>query len=72
MKMRHDRDPLPEMELEQRRYASLMQRLVLRNPAEDETVRLPLSMLAFWREPENELQTLQIRLNLPGDLDDDD
>jgi hypothetical protein len=71
MKIRHDLDPLPEMALEERRYASLMQRLVLRNPAEDETVRLPLSMLAFWREPESP-EPLQIRLSLPDDLDDDD
>ena len=71
MKIRNDRDLLPEMALEERRYASLMQRLVLRNPAEDMTVRLPLSMLAFWREPERP-ESLQIRLSLPYDLDDDD
>jgi hypothetical protein len=71
MKIRDDLHPLPEMALEERRYASLMQRLVLRNPAEDQTARLPLSMLAFWREPECP-EPLQIRLNLHGDLDDDD
>ena len=71
MKIRHDRDPLPEMALEERRYASLMQRLVLRNPAEDQTVRLPLSMLAFWREHESP-ELLQIQLDLPDNLDDDD
>ena len=41
--------------------------------AEDETERLPMSVLAFWREPANpELETLQAQLNLPDNLDDDD
>ena len=68
MKIKDDVDPLPE-----RRYASLMQRLVLRNPAEDETGRLPLSRIAFWNEPAKpELETLRIWLDRLDKLDDDD
>jgi hypothetical protein len=74
MQIRDDLEPLPEKIQAGRRGPASIQRLVLRDPSEDETVRMPLSVLAFWRELENsELdETLQIRLDLPEYLEDDD
>ena len=55
-----------------RRQTATIQKLALRNSREDDTVRLPMSVLAFWREPLNpELDTLRVRLDLPENADDD-
>ena len=35
-------------------------------------MRLPLSAIAFWREPENpELDTVRVRLDLPESVEDE-
>ena len=73
MQLRDDLDMQPQITQSGRRETSPIQRLALRNPAEEETVRLPLSVVAFWREqPNPDLETLQLRLNLPEDIDEDE
>jgi hypothetical protein len=73
MQIRDDLNTQPQTNPSRRRETSPIQRLALRNPAEEETVRLPMSVVAFWREqPNPELETLQIRLNLPENLDEDE
>ena len=50
-----------------------IQRLLNRNQAEDEAIRMPMSALAFWYDPMNpDLETLQVRLNLPENPDDEE
>lgn len=73
MQLRDDLDTQPQITQSGRRDTSPIQRLALRNPAEEETVRLPMSLVALWHEqPNPELETLQIRLNLPENLDEDE
>jgi hypothetical protein len=69
----NDLDPQPQTTPSRRRDTAPIQRLALRNRAEEDTVRLPMSLVALWNEQANpELETLQIRLNLPENLDEDE
>jgi hypothetical protein len=69
----NDLDPQPQTTASGRRDTAPIQRLALQNRAEEETVRLPMSLVALWNEQANpELETLQIRLNLPENLDEDE
>ncbi len=73
MQIRDDLDTLPESGSKRRRDTSPIQRLLNRNQAEDGTIRMPMSGLAFWYDPMNpDLETLQVRLNLPENPDDEE
>ena len=75
MQIRDDLEPLPESGSKRRLGTALIQRLLNRNQAEDETIRMPLSALAFWHDPMNpDLETLQVRLrlNLSENSDDEE
>jgi len=73
MQIRDDQEPLLEATPSRRQETTSIHRLVRRNPAEDETVRLPLSVVALWRDSvEPDLEGLRVRLKLPADHDDED
>jgi hypothetical protein len=73
MQIHEDLETAQEPEPNKRRDTAPMLRLMRRRQVEDETVRLPMSALAFWRDPiEPELETIQIRLNLPENADDEE
>ena len=70
MQIRDDMDPFFNTEPGKRETP--LQRMVRRS-TQDDTIRIPMSVLTLLQEPINpELQTLQVRLNLPENLDDDD
>lgn len=72
MQIQEDQETAHESEPKKRRDTAPMLRL-MRRRVEDETVRLPLSALSFWRDPiEPELETIQVRLNLPENPDDEE
>jgi len=72
MQIHDDLDTTPEPEPNKRRDTSPMLRLMRRH-AEEETMRLPMSALSFWRdEIDPQLETIQIRLNLPENTDDEE
>ena len=72
MQIREDLEASQESAPNKRRDTSPMLRLMRRH-AEEETVRLPMSALAFWRDPiDPELETIQLRLNLPENPDDEE
>lgn len=71
MQIPEEADPLPVAKKNPRRVATIEQ-LAVQNSLQDDTLRLPLSAIAFWQEPENpELDTVRVRLNLPESADDD-
>jgi hypothetical protein len=73
MQIRDDQEPLSETTLSRRRETAPLQRLVRRNPAEDETVRLPMNVVAFWLDSlDTRLGTFPVRLSIPENLDDED
>ena len=46
---------------------------LMRRHVEEETMRLPMSALAFWRDPiDPTLETIQVRLNLNENPDDEE
>jgi len=72
MQIPEDADPLPLPKKNSHRRLAAIEELAVRNSRQDDTVRLPLSAIAFWREPENpELDTVRVRLDLPEEADDD-
>jgi hypothetical protein len=72
MQSREDLEAAQEPEPNKRRDTSPMLRLMRRH-IEDETVRLPMSALSFWREEiDPQLETIQVRLNLPENADKTD
>jgi hypothetical protein len=74
MQIHEDLETAHEPEPKKRRDTAPMLRLMrLSRNVEDEAVRLPMSALAFWRDPINpELETIQVRLNLPENPDDEE
>jgi len=71
MQIPEDADPLPAPKKNQRRLATIEQ-LALQNSRQDDTLRLPLSAIAFWTTPENpELDTVRVRLDLPESAGDE-
>jgi hypothetical protein len=74
MQIREDLEAVQESEPKKRRDTAPMLRLMrLRHDVEDETVRLPMSALAFWRDPiDPQLETIQVRLNLSENPDDEE
>jgi len=69
MQIPEDANPLPAEKGPRR--AATIEELALRNSRQDDTLRLPLSAIALWREPENpELDTVRVRLDLPDDADE--
>jgi hypothetical protein len=72
MQIPEDADPLPAPKKNLKRRLTTIERLAAQNPGQDDTLRLPLSAIALWNEPENpELDTVRVRLDLPenaGDL----
>ena len=73
MQIRDDQDPLSETIPSRRRETTPIQRLAHRNPVDDETLRLPLSAVALWRgSVDPRLETIQVQLTLPENLDDED
>lgn len=72
MQIREDLEAVQESPSNKRRDTAPMLRLMRRH-VEEETVRLPMSALAFWRDPiEPQLETIQVRLNLSEDTDDEE
>jgi hypothetical protein len=72
MQIPEEADPLPALKKNRERRVTTIEELALRNSRQDDTLRLPLSAIALWREPENpELDTVRVRLNLPENADDD-
>jgi hypothetical protein len=72
MQIREDLEAAQESKPNKRRDTAPMLRLMRRH-VEEETVRLPMSALSFWRdEIDPELETIQVRLNLPEDLDEEE
>jgi hypothetical protein len=72
MQIHEDQETAQEPEPKKRRDTSPMLRLMRRH-VEEETLRLPLSALSFWRDPiDPELETIQVRLNLPENTDDEE
>ena len=66
MQIPEEADPLPALKKNRERRVTTIEELALRNSRQDDTLRLPLSAIALWREPENpELDTVRVRLNLP-------
>lgn len=62
--------PPPRPDSAKRRQTAI-QRLALRNGREDETVRLPMSVIALWRDDTDpDLETVRVRLRVPEDPDD--
>jgi len=72
MQIPEDFVPFLEPEPARRRPVAPIDRLAQARLSEDETVRLPLSVLSFWRDPaEPGHETVHMRLNLPDNADDD-
>jgi hypothetical protein len=72
MQIPEDDEPLPLLKKKVRPRTTTIEELALRNVRQDDTVRISMSAIAFWREPENpELDTVRVRLNLPEDPDDE-
>ena len=72
MQIHEDLETPQESQPNKRRDTAPMLRLMRRH-VEEETMRLPMSALAFWREPINpELETIQLRLNLNEDSDNEE
>lgn len=72
MQIREDLETAQEPEPNRRRDTAPTLRLRRRRD-QDETVRLPMSALAFWRDPiDPELETIQVRPNLPENPDDEE
>ena len=72
MQIHDDLETTQEPEPNKRRDTAPMLRLMRRH-VEEETMRLPLSALSFWRdEIDPQLETIQIRLNLPENTDDEE
>ena len=72
MQIREDIEPLPQSQPAKRRDVPPIERLALRKLEEDKTLRLPMSVLAFWRDPEDpNLETVRVRLHIPENPDDE-
>jgi hypothetical protein len=72
MQIPEDADSLPVLRKNPQRRVATIEELALQNSRQDDTVRLPLSAIAFWREPENpELDTVRVRLDLPESVEDE-
>ena len=72
MQIQEDLEAVQEPEPTKRRDTAPMLRLMRRH-VEDGTVRLPMSALSFWRDPiDPQLETIQVRLNLPENPDDEE
>src|SRR5215813_1271059 len=72
MQIRDDMDPFVNDDPSQRETHPLP-KIVRRSPTRDDTIRVPMSVLTLLQEPINpELETLQVKLQLPENLDDDD
>ena len=73
MQIGDDLDTLPKPGSKRRRDTSPIQRLLNRNQAEDETIRMPMRALAFWHDPMNpDLEILQVRRDPPENPDDEE
>lgn len=72
MQIHDDLEMNQEPEPTKRRDTAPMLRLMRRH-VEEETMRLPMSALSFWRdEIDPQLETIQVRLNLPENTDEDE
>lgn len=73
MQIRDDGAFPPQPQPVRQRHNAPLPQLAVRNPAEEDIVRLPLSVIALWRDELNPaLETLRVRLNLPASPEDDD
>ena len=71
MQIWEDFETVSEPSPNKRRATAPIQRLALRNMEENETLRLPMSLLAFWRDPvDPRLET--VRMVLPVNMDEDE
>jgi hypothetical protein len=72
MQIPEDSDELPTLRLKKRRETTPIERLLRERQTEDETVRMPLSAIAFWRDAvEPDLDTVAVRMKLPREADED-
>jgi hypothetical protein len=72
MQIPEDSDELPTLRLKRRRETTSIERLLRERQTEDDTVRMPLSAIAFWRdavEPEQDM--VAVRMRQPRDADEE-